>query len=200
MKKLKIYLLLGSISVLCANAQTLDYPFQGIPFNQVKLTDNFWMQRVETNRTATIPASFEKCEQTGRVQNFINAANHTGKFMTTFTFDDTDLYKIIEGASYSMSVYPDPKLDLYVDSLITIIGKAQEPDGYLYTARTINPQKPFGWAGKERWVNESNMSHELYNSGHLFEAASAHYLATGKRNFLNIALKNAAPTGKIRNQ
>ncbi len=191
MKKLKIYLLLGNICMLYANAQTLDYPFQGIPFNQVKLTDNFWMQRVETNRTATIPASFEKCEQTGRVQNFINAANHTGKFMTTFTFDDTDLYKIIEGASYSMSVYPDPKLDHYVDSLITIIGKAQEPDGYLYTARTINPQKPFGWAGKERWVNESNMSHELYNSGHLFEAASAHYLATGKRNFLNIALKNA---------
>lgn len=191
MKKLNIYLLFGSISVLCVHAQTLDYPFQGIPFNQVKLTDNFWMQRVETNRTATIPASFEKCEQTGRVQNFINAANHTGKFMTTFTFDDTDVYKIIEGASYSMSVYPDPKLDHYVDSLITIIGKAQEPDGYLYTARTINPLKPFGWAGKERWVNESNMSHELYNSGHLFEAASAHYLATGKRNFLNIALKNA---------
>jgi DUF1680 family protein len=146
---------------------------------------------VETNRKVTIPASFMKCETTGRIQNFVNAANKSGKFMTTFTFDDTDIYKTIEGASFSLAVHPDPQLDRYVDSLITIIAKAQEPDGYLYTARTINPEKPFGWAGKERWVNESQQSHELYNSGHLFEAAAAHYLATGKRNFLNVALKNA---------
>lgn len=172
-------------------AQTTDYPYQGIPFNNVKLNDAFWTPRIETNRTATIPAAFNKCETTGRIQNFVNAANHSGKFLTDFTFDDTDIYKIIEGASFSMSVHPDARLDKYVDSLITIVAKAQEPDGYLYTARTINPEKPFGWAGKERWINESNMSHELYNSGHLFEAAAAHYLATGKRNFLNIALKNA---------
>jgi hypothetical protein len=176
---------------LFVNAQTVDYPFQGIPFNQVTLTDTYWNARVETNRKVTIPASFMKCETTGRIQNFVNAANKSGKFMTTFTFDDTDIYKTIEGASFSLAVHPDPRLDKYVDSLINIISKAQEPDGYLYTARTINPEKPFGWAGKERWVNESQQSHELYNSGHLFEAAAAHYLATGKRIFLNIALKNA---------
>lgn len=183
---LTVVLFAGSLA-----AQSTDYPYQGVAFNQVKLNDAFWLPRVETNRTATIPASFKKCEETGRVQNFINAAGHTGKFLTTFPFDDTDIYKTIEGASFSMAVHPDAKLNRYVDSLITIVSKAQEPDGYLYTARTIDPAHPHSWSGKERWVTESNMSHELYNSGHLFEAAAAHYLATGKRNFLTIALKNA---------
>jgi len=191
---MKKILVLASLSLLLSFnsiAQLADYPFQGVAFNQVKLTDSFWMSRVETNRTVTIPGSFKKCEENGRMQNFINASTHTGKFMSTFTFDDTDIYKIIEGASFSLSVHPDAKLDRYVDSLIAIIAKAQEPDGYLYTARTINPEKPFGWAGKERWINESQQSHELYCAGHLYEAAAAHFLATGKRNFLNIALKNA---------
>ncbi len=168
-----------------------DYTINGVPFNAVTLNDQFWLPKIEVNRTVTIPASFKKCEETGRIENFNLAAKKEGKFLTTFPFDDTDIYKIIEGASFSMSVHPDPALDHYVDSLITIVAKAQEPDGYLYTARTINPDHPHDWSGSERWVNESNMSHELYNSGHLFEAATAHYQATGKRNFLNIALKNA---------
>jgi DUF1680 family protein len=119
------------------------------------------------------------------------AAARSGKFCTTYPFDDTDIYKTIEGASYSLAVHPDKQLDHYLDSMITIVGKAQEPDGYLYTARTIDPIHPQAWAGPERWVNEQNMSHELYNSGHMFEGAAAHFMATGKRNFLNIALKNA---------
>jgi DUF1680 family protein len=119
------------------------------------------------------------------------AAEHKGKFCTVYPFDDTDIYKTIEGASYSLAVHPDPKLAAYIDSLITIVGRAQEPDGYLYTARSIDPAHPQSWAGPERWINESKMSHELYNCGHMFEAAAAHYMATGKRNFLNIALKNA---------
>jgi len=192
-RKMKKILLSLAAALLAGSlaAQSTDYPYQGVAFNQVKLHDAFWLPRVETNRTATIPTSFQKCEETGRVQNFVNAATHTGKFLTAFPFDDTDIYKTIEGASFSMAVHPDAKLDRYVDSLITIVSKAQEPDGYLYTARTIDPAHPHGWSGKERWVTESNLSHELYNSGHLFEAASAHYLSTGKRNFLNIALKNA---------
>lgn len=191
MKKTLLQVTVISFLLSAIQAQTTDYPFRGVPFNQVKLTDSFWSSRVETNRISTIPTSFQKCETTGRLQNFTNAANKSGKFLTTFTFDDTDIYKTIEGASFSLTVHPDPVLDKYVDSLIIIVGKAQEPDGYLYTARTIHPEKPFGWAGKERWVNESQQSHELYNSGHLFEAAAAHYLATGKRSLLNIALKNA---------
>lgn len=191
MNKSLFPVLLSLLFVLNSAAQTTDYPFQGVAFNQVKLNDSFWMPRVETNRIATIPVSFQKCEETGRVQNFVNASTKTGKFLTTFTFDDTDIYKIIEGASFSLSVHPDAKLSRYVDSLITLVANAQEPDGYLYTARTINPEKPHGWAGKERWANDPQQSHELYNSGHLFEAAAAHYYATGKKNFLNIALKNA---------
>jgi DUF1680 family protein len=172
-------------------AQTTDYPIKPVPFTDVKIEDNFWSKRIETNRAVTIPASFARCENTGRVKNFEMAATRTGKFCTTYPFDDTDIYKTIEGASYSMAVHPDAKLDAYVDSLITIVGKAQEPDGYLYTARTIDPLHPHAWSGSERWVKENELSHELYNSGHLFEAASAHYLATGKHNLFNIALKNA---------
>jgi len=176
---------------IAAFAQHPDYPIQPVPFTSVKLTDQFWTSRIETNRIVTIPASFKRCDSTGRVKNFIMAAEHKGKFCTVYPFDDTDIYKTVEGASYSLAEHPDPKLSAYLDSLITIVGKAQEPDGYLYTARTIDPLHPGPWAGAERWVNEQNMSHELYNCGHMYEAAVAHYMATGKRNFLNIAIKNA---------
>lgn len=192
MKKLfslSILLCLG----LCLHAQKAnDYLIEGVTFNKVTMNDSFWNPRIEINRTVTIPSSFRKCEETGRILNFeIAAGLKDGKFQTTFPFDDTDPYKIIEGASFSLQVHPDPVLDHYVDSLITLIARAQEPDGYLYTVRTIDPLHPHAWSGNERWVNESVLSHELYNSGHLFEAASAHYLATGKRNFLEVALKNA---------
>lgn len=171
--------------------QNKDYPIKPLAFNQVHLTDNFWLPRLKINETVTIPASFERCEKTGRVKNFVLASTHTGKFCSIYPFDDTDIYKTIEGASYSESLFPDVKLMKYVDSLITIIGKAQEPDGYLYTARSIDPLHPLAWAGSQRWVNERKLSHELYNAGHLYEAAAAHYMATRRRNLLNIALKNA---------
>ncbi len=176
---------------LGAAAQNLDYPYQAVNFTKVKLTDNFWLPRIKINHTATIPASFERCEATGRIRNFDMAAAREGKFCTIFPFDDTDIYKTIEGASFSMSLFPDKKMDAYVDSLIVKIAAAQEPDGYLYTARTIDPKNPHSWAGNERWVKERELSHELYNSGHLYEAAYAHFYATGKKNLLNIALKNA---------
>jgi DUF1680 family protein len=185
------FLLFVGLVACKSQPEKADYKIQGVPFNEVKISDQFWLPKIETNRTVTIPASFAKCEETGRVESFVKAAKKEGKFDTQFPFDDTDIYKTIEGAAYSMSVHPDPKLDRYVDSLIAIVGKAQETDGYLYTARTIDPKHPHEWSGNERWVQESVLSHELYNSGHLFEAASAHFQATGKRNFLDIALKNA---------
>lgn len=187
----KICLLLLVSCWFAANAQKQDYPIQPVPFTSVKLTDHFWTSRIETNRTVTIPASFKRCDSTGRIKNFVMAAEHKGKFCTVYPFDDTDIYKTIEGASYSLAVHPDPALAKYVDSLIAIVGRAQEPDGYLYTARSIDPAHPISAAGPERWVNEGKLSHELYNSGHMFEAAAAHYMATGQRNFLNVALKNA---------
>ncbi len=189
MKNLFLFLLL--LSALPVWSQHRDYPIQAVPFTQVKLSDNFWLPRIKTNHTVTIPASFERCENTGRVKNFEMAAAHSGKFCTIYPFDDTDIYKTIEGASFSLSLYPDKKLELYIDTLIMKVQAAQEPDGYLYTARTINPEEPHHWAGKERWEKERELSHELYNSGHLYEAAAAHYLATGKRNLLDIALRNA---------
>ncbi len=187
----KIFLLLMAFSGYILYGQQNDYPIHTVDFTQVRLTDNFWLPRIETNRTVTIPASFERCESTGRVKNFVMAAKKSGKFCTTFPFDDTDIYKTLEGASFSLAVHPDAKLSAYLDSLITIIGKAQEPDGYLYTARTINPAEPHAWAGKERWEKERELSHELYNAGHLYEAAAAHFMATKKRNLFDIAIKNA---------
>src|SRR5687768_7363374 len=162
-------------------AQKKDYPIQTVNFTAVKLTDSFWLPRLRTNHLVTIPASFERCESTGRVKNFIMAANKQGKFCTTFPFDDTDIYKTIEGASFSLRWFPDKKMEAYIDSLIIIISNAQEPDGYLFTARTINPKDPHPWAGNERWIKERELSHELYNAGHLYEAAAAHFLVTGKR-------------------
>ena len=187
----KTFLLLLLINSYNLFAQHKDYPIQAVPFTQVHLSDNFWLPRIKVNELVTIPASFERCEKTGRVKNFEMAASHSGKFCTIYPFDDTDIYKTLEGASYSLSLFPDAKLEAYMDSLIAIVAKAQEPDGYLYTARTIDPTHPQAWAGVKRWVNERKLSHELYNAGHLYEAAAAHYMATGKKNLLNIALKNA---------
>jgi len=177
--------------MLVANAQQKDYPIQALDFTKVKLQDRFWMPRIETNRLVTIPASFARCESTGRVNNFLMAATKTGKFCTRYPFDDTDIYKTIEGASFSLAMNYDAKLDAYVDSMIHIIANAQEPDGYLYTARTIDKVNVNPFFGKERWEKEREHSHELYNAGHLYEAAAAHYLATKKTSLLNIALKNA---------
>ena len=187
----KIICLLSIVSASILYGQQKDYSIQSVPFTQVKLSDNFWLPRIQVNRMVTIPASFSRCESTGRVKNFIMAAEKKGKFCTRYPFDDTDIYKTIEGASYSLALYPDAKLEAYIDSLIVIIGNAQEPDGYLYTARTIDPAAVHSWSGKERWEKERELSHELYNAGHLYEAAVAHFMATKKKNLLNIALKNA---------
>ena len=187
----KMILLLSTLFAMVVFGQQKDYSIQSVPFTRVTLTDNFWLPRIEINRTVTIPASFERCENTGRIKNFIMAAKKSGKFCTKYPFDDTDIYKTIEGASFSLAVYPDAKLQAFLDSLITIIGNAQEPDGYLYTARTIDSAAVHPWSGKERWEKERELSHELYNAGHLYEAAAAHFLATKKRTLLNIALKNA---------
>lgn len=175
-----------------------DYPVQPVPFTAVHLNDQFWAPKIETNRRVSIPFAFEQCEQTGRIDNFIRAARalqgtlgDADRKMPPYPFDDTDMYKVIEGASYAMSVRPDPKLDAYVDGLIEKIAAAQEKDGYLYPARTINPAKPHDWAGPQRWSLEKVDSHELYEVGHLTEAAVAHFQATGKRSLLNIAIRFA---------
>lgn len=176
------------------NAQTKNggYPITPVPFTSVKVTDHFWKQRLKANREVTIPLAFKKCEESGRYENFIKAAhpNDTIK-VGGLPFDDTDVYKIIEGASYSMQTYPDKKLNHYMDSILMIVAAAQEPDGYLYTSRTMNPKHPHNWAGSKRWEKVENLSHEFYNLGHMLEGAIAHYQATGKKTFLDIAIRYA---------
>lgn len=156
----------------------------------VTIQDDFWKPLIERNRTVTIPYAFGKCEETGRIDNFaiaggLKKGKHTGE-----RYNDSDVFKIIEGACYSLTETPDPALRSYVDSLVTLIAAAQEDDGYLYTTRTIDPVNMAPGAGRERWIDE-RVSHELYNVGHMYEAAVAHYMATGSDRFLNVALKNA---------
>lgn len=154
------------------------------------MTDHFWAPRIEVNRTVSIPSAFRQCEANGRFDNFALAGGLIkGEHKGDFPFDDTDPYKIIEGASYSLAVKYDPNLDAYLDSVITLIGAAQEPDGYLTTCVTNKCERLNRWWGTHRW--EKLNSHELYNSGHLYEAAVAHYQATGKRSLLDVAIKNA---------
>lgn len=174
-----------------AQAQLKDYPIQPVPFTDVRVDDAFWAPKIEVNREVTIPYVLRMCKEHGRINNFIIAAKHSGGKLTVYPFDDTDLYKAIEGASYGLQVKKNPELERYLDTLIALIGAAQEPDGYLYTFRSADEAKPHEWIGAKRWQNEEILSHELYNCGHLYEAAVAHYQATGKRTLLNIALKNA---------
>lgn len=207
MKRLTI-VLIGLAVMLNVQGQKRNngYPITQVPFTAVKVTPgSFWGDRIRAAREVTIPLAFSKCETTHRYENFNMAAytlqhpGHEGlntpkwdvsKFMG-FSFDDTDVYKTIEGASYVLQTYPDKKLKAYIDSVLDIVGAAQEPDGYLYTARTINPEHPHHWAGKKRWETEDFLSHELYNLGHMVDAACAHYQATGSSKFLNIAKRYA---------
>ncbi|HLP15241.1 MAG TPA: beta-L-arabinofuranosidase domain-containing protein, partial [Bacteroidota bacterium] len=173
---------------LFAQSQYHNYPITAANIKRVVLTDNFWLSKIRTIQGTTIRYAFDKCAQEGRMENFLIAGGKKkGKVRGKMPFDDTDLYKIIEGASYSLVSSPNPALDAYLDSIIAIIKIGQEPDGYITTWFTIDRQHPpASWVepSTSRWQNEIS-SHELYNSGHLFEAASAHYFATGKRNFLD---------------
>lgn len=205
MKRL-IVLTLAAASAVSMVAQDKNggYPITQVPFTKVKVAQQtFWGQRLDASQNVTIPLAFSKSEETGRYTNFSNAALHIkdpNKVFEikdgTFSFDDTDPYKTIEGASYLLQTYPNAKfkggrLDKYVDSVVAVIASGQEPDGYLYTSRTQNPAKPHNWAGAKRWERVEDLSHEFYNLGHLCEAAVAHYYATGKKNFLNVAIKYA---------
>lgn len=211
MKTILTSIVLATAAIMPATAQktkTLSngYPFSQVPFTSVKIAhDSFWGNRLQAARKVTIPLAFSKCETEHRYKNFEMAAytlqhpGHKGldtkewnvsKFMG-FSFDDTDVYKTIEGASYILQTYPDKKLKAYIDSVLDVVAAAQEPDGYLYTARTINPKHPHNWSGDKRWEQDETLSHELYNLGHMVDAACAHYQATGSTKFLDIAKRYA---------
>ena len=180
----------SSASVPSASA-SLDYPVRPVPFTEVELTDAFWAPRLETNRTVSVPYALRMIEETGRVDNFRKAARLMSGPTKGRRFNDSDVYKAMEAAAYTLRLHPDAALDKTLDDLIALIAQAQEPDGYLFTTRTADPAHPAPGSGPERWSN-LRVSHELYNVGHMYEAAVAHFQATGKRTFLAIAEKNAA--------
>jgi len=192
-------ILAAAAVVLISSAARADrsheYPVRPVPFTAVEVADGFWAPRLETSRETTIPYCFEKCEETDRIANFARAGGlQDGKFEGIY-FNDSDLYKIIEGAAYVLTLEKNPKLDAYVDSIIAKIAAAQEDDGYLYTSRTIflaakeGEERYHPPGGEPRWSAPGG--HELYCVGHLYEAAVAHHKATGKRNLLDVATKNA---------
>ena len=167
-----------------------DYAIAPVSFADVSIQDCFWQPRIETAIKVTIPYDFEKCEETGRIDNFAKAGGLMAGAHEGIFYNDSDVFKVVEGAAYALQIAPNAELDAYLDALIDKFAASQEDDGYLYTARTIDPANPPERCGPERWSNLV-VNHELYNVGHMYEAAVAHYQATGKRSFLDIALKNA---------
>ncbi len=193
MKRIIIYRGLIALAVFfieCGLTSNKDYTIQPIPFTNVQITDQFWQPRIITNQEVTIRHAFRMNEETGRVDNLRKAAGLMKGPYLGRRFNDSDIFKMMEAAAYSLAQHSDPVLEAQMDSLITLIGLAQEEDGYLYAARTVNPENPAPGAGRERWIHLQG-SHELYNVGHMYESAVAYFQATGKREFLDIALKNA---------
>jgi len=197
---LLILLFCLSIVVSCEappEEHSIDYPIAPVDFTRVKLQEGFWKDWVGTVHDATIPFAFQKCDETGRIDNFIFAGGiKEGKYRGNFGFNDSDLYKIMEGAAYALMIEDDPELAAYLDTLVYYVSEAQEEDGYLYTAWTLkaNEYTDFAcctYSEEGRWIETPNLSHEFYNVGHMYEAAVAHFLATGSRVFLDVALKNA---------
>ncbi|MBB4800741.1 DUF1680 family protein [Flavobacterium nitrogenifigens] len=210
MKKYIFYLLIFCLLILVSCKETKNNLVQSddktsalkagcqiepVNIQNVKLTDSFWLPIIKRVQEITIEYAIKKCDEEGRFENFLIAGKQkSGTTRGEMPFDDTDVYKIIEGASNTLISAPNPKLERVLDSMIAIVKIGQETDGYITTWRTINPAKPPAtWVpvieGK-RWES-LQISHELYNPGHLIEAAIVHYEATGKTNFLEIAIKAA---------
>jgi len=164
---------------------TRDYNVKPVTFNNVRVQDDFWTPRLETSRKVTIPYCFDKCEQTGRIRNFEKAARLTEGKHEGIYFNDSDVYKVMEGAAYSLRVHPETMMRLYLDKLIKIMAGAQWEDGYLFTFYSVPDRQP-----EKLWTNVQSI-HEQYCVGHMYEAAVAHYQVTGEKSFLNVAARNA---------
>jgi DUF1680 family protein len=186
-------MLLGLLPLCLAAAPAMpqDYPVRPVPFRQVRIDGPFWKPRLDTNREVTVRYDFAKCEETGRLANFAKAAGRIEGDFEGIIYNDSDVFKVIEGAAATLATHPDPELEAFLDALIADIAGAQTEDGYLYTGRNIDPENPAPGAGPERWAWVHRGSHELYNIGHMYEAAVAYYEATGKRELLDVAIRSA---------
>ncbi|MFZ5942073.1 MAG: glycoside hydrolase family 127 protein [Bacteroidota bacterium] len=170
--------------------ETTGYPLKSLDLSEVKITGGLWATILQTSRTNTLPHELAFLENTGRLENFSRAAGTSEGPFTGERYNDSDVYKVLEGISYHLIHQPDEKLEHYADSVIRLIAAAQEADGYLYTPWIIHPDADLPGCGKARW-QDVLISHELYNAGHLYEAAVAYYKATGKRELLDVAIRNA---------
>jgi hypothetical protein len=174
---------LGAAVVAFAESPARLLKLRAVPFTDVKIEDAFWAPRRETNRLASIPVNLDNLVKAGNIRNFEFAAAGKREGFSGPVFMDSDLYKGLEAAAYSLATHPDPDLERRLDDIISKIAAAQQSNGYLNTWFTV--KEP----GK-RWTNLRDQ-HELYCAGHMFEAAVAYFQATGKRNFLNVAVKLA---------
>lgn len=153
-----------------------------VPFSDVKIEDGFWSPRLERHKSETLPVCIDQIEnQTDRIRNYENAARREGKHSGIF-FDDSDVYKALEGMAYSLQIQPDPVLEAKCDEWIDKFAAAQQPDGYLNTYYTLTPAEP-------RWTNMDR--HEMYCAGHMIEAGVAYFKVTGKRKLLDVCIRMA---------
>jgi len=181
-----VLVVVGATAAFSSEAELeRDYNVKPVAFRRVHVEDGFWAPRLETNRTVTIPYAFEKCVETGRIGNFEKAAGLREGKHEGFYFNDSDFYKIMEAAAYSLQVHPERMMRLYLDQLIRVIAGAQWEDGYLFTFYSVPDRQP-----EKRWTDLQN-KHEQYCVGHMYEAAVAHYLVTGDESFLDVATANA---------
>ncbi len=180
---LKNAILVLMVIIFSCQKPVQKYTARQVPFNQVKITDQFWGSRLEAHAHATLATCIAQTQDsTGRINNFIKAAGLMEGGHEGIYFDDSDVYKAMEGISYSLVNNPNPELDALLDKWIAYMAKAQQPDGYLNTFYTLNGLD-------KRWTDMEK--HEMYCAGHMMEAAVAHHKATGKTTFLNIAAKYA---------
>lgn len=185
---MKQYLLLAASAFLLQGCQTSkedikEQPLkmiEQIDFSHVKINDNFWSPRLSKHVSATLPVCIDQIEnQTGRIRNFENAAKREGEHSGIF-FDDSDVYKALEGMAYSLINNPDPELEKKADEWIDKFAAAQQPDGYINTFYTLTGLD-------KRWTNMDK--HEMYCAGHMIEAGVAYYQATGKRKLLDVCIR-----------
>ena len=186
------------VFVLAGYANAVDYPLKPVPFNQVEMTSDFWRPRLETQRKTLVPFAFERTqpgvEHLKAARDFL--AGKKVEDHRAHRFIDSDLYKVMEGAAYLLQLRRDPDLEKTLDELADVIAGAQHENGYLYPSHTTGAGTSKDMMGDRPYAFIVH-SHELYNVGHLYEAAVAYYQATGKKKLLNVAEKSAEHINRV---
>lgn len=200
MKKTNIILLLLlGLFCACQQAEENTEKLTIIPFNKVKITDTFWHNRMKIQKETLVPFSLEKTkpavDNLRKTGNFLKGIKDDLPFVHRFVA--SDLYKVMEGAAYLLMLEPDPVLEARMDSIIDIIADAQQADGYHYESHITGVSKYDIEGMGPRPYSHVVHSHELYNMGHMYEAAIAYYQATGKDKWLKVAEKNARHIQKV---